>query len=113
MYKRFRHKVICTLMVAVLCVQQLFGVYHMLIMHASENALDHLDGNEWIVSENDPCDLCAKLTTQPAVQLAEFHCSNPAPVFFLIQESEEQLTSIVGYNIHYRRGPPSQFSSVI
>ena len=94
-------------MVAVLCVQQLFSAYHMLTIHADENAIDRIDGHEWVVNGTDPCDLCAKLNTQPAVQFTEFLYPSPAPNYFSIQDFGAQLTSDVGYNTQYRRGPPS------
>lgn len=106
MYRKLRHRVLSTIMVAVLAAQQLFGAYHVLTKHVDDCTYGVNEAQEMVSTVEAQCELCAKLDSKPAT----FHLEME-PVFYAFHfsanpELQEGTLLSTRPDAIYLRGPP-------
>ena len=96
-----------TLMVAVLCAQQLFGAYHVFSAHLNDRSTEVSDNQTQVSDIDVQCDFCAKLNSGAALLDFGENLASPALLFFIVLISGEKTFPSNRFKAVFQRGPPT------
>ncbi len=96
-----------TILVVVLCVQQLFSAYHVLNSHVNDCPIEISDGQTVISDIDVQCEICAKLNGTVAILDFDQHLSTYLGYPPLTVLSNEHRFASKWFKTIYQRGPPT------